>query len=121
MRARYELALAAILFLSNLGSGLSQAPVRCTGVLSEQQLTTMLTAKTQEPLVLQFIKQCGIGFEVTALAESRLRKAGATTAAINAARVWADQQREWRRVKFEFVKVASGEFTMGWRQSVRRR
>ena len=113
MRALYELALVAILFLSNPGSGISEAVLRCPGVLSEEQLTTLLMAKAREPLVFQFIKQCGIGFEVTAEAESRLRKAGATTAAVNAARVWVDQQREWRRVKFEFVKVVPGEFTMG--------
>jgi formylglycine-generating enzyme required for sulfatase activity len=103
----------AILVLSIPVSGLSQAPVGCPGLLSEQQLTTLLTGKVLEPRVLQFIKQCGIGFEVTAPAESRLRKAGATTAVVNAARARVDQQREWRRLKFEFVKVASGEFTMG--------
>ena len=103
----------AILAVLTSVRGLSQAPVSCPGVLSEQQLTTVLTGKVLEPRVLQFIRQCGIGFEVTAWAERRLRKAGATTAVVNAARALVDQQREWRRMKFEFVKVAPGEFTMG--------
>src|SRR5262245_51503221 len=103
-------------------SGISQAPVSCPGGLSEQQLTTLLNGKVLEPRVLQFIKQCGIGFQVTAASESRLRKAGATTAVVTAARARApkeptraaeekkrtDQQQEWARLKFEFVKVAPG-------------
>jgi len=127
VKALYKLALVAILALSTPVSGLSQTPVSCPGVLSEQQLTTLLTGKVLEPRVLQFIKQCGIGFQVTAAAESRLSKAGATTAVVNAARARApkqpprtaeekkgtDQQQEWAGLKFEFVKVAPGEFTMG--------
>jgi formylglycine-generating enzyme required for sulfatase activity len=113
VKALCQLALVAILALSTPVSGLSQAPASCPGVLSEQQLTTLLTGKVMEPRALQVIKQCGIGFEVTDWAESRLRKAGATTAVVSAARAQVDQQREWRRVKFEFVKVAPGEFTMG--------
>src|SRR5688572_28569512 len=109
----HQLALVAILALSTPVSGLSQSPATCPGILSVQQLTTLLTGKVLEPRVVQFIKQCGIGFEVTDWAESRLRKAGATTAVINAARARVDQQREWRRLKFEFVRVAPGEFTMG--------
>jgi formylglycine-generating enzyme required for sulfatase activity len=126
VKALCKLALMAILALSTPVSGRSQA-VNCPGVLSEQQLTTLLTGKVLEPRVLQFIKQCGIGFQVTAAAESGLRKAGATTAVVNAARARAprepshaaeekkgsDRQQEWTRLKFEFVKVAPGEFTMG--------
>jgi formylglycine-generating enzyme required for sulfatase activity len=113
VKAIYQLALLAILALLTPVSGLSQTPASCPGVLSEQQLTTLSTGKVPEPRLVQFIKQCGIGFEVTDLAERRLRKAGATTAVVSAARAQVDQQREWRRVKFEFVKVAPGEFTMG--------
>ena len=113
VKALYQVALAAILAVSTPVRGQSQAPVSCPGVLSEQQLTTVLTSKVEEPRVLQSIRQCGIGFEVTVWAERRLRKAGATTAVVNAARALVEQQREWRRMKFEFVKVAPGEFTMG--------
>jgi formylglycine-generating enzyme required for sulfatase activity len=113
VKALCQLALAAILALSTPVSGLSQAPAICPGILSEQQLTTLLTGKVLEPRVLQFIRQCGIGFELTDWVETRLRKAGATTAVVSAARAQVDQQREWRRMKFEFVSVAPGEFTMG--------
>lgn len=109
----YHVVLVAVLALLTPVSGLSQVPVNCPGILSEQQLTTLVTGKVLEPRAIEFIKQCGIGFEVTEWVEARLRKAGATTAVIAAARAQVDQQREWRRVKFEFVEVAPGEFTMG--------
>jgi formylglycine-generating enzyme required for sulfatase activity len=113
VKALYWCAVVAVLPVLTPVSGLSQAAVTCPGILSEQQLTTLLTGTVLEPRVLEFIKQCGIGFEVTEWVETRLRKVGATTAVVSAARAQVDQQREWRRVKFEFVKVAPGEFTMG--------
>ena len=78
MKALYPLALVAILALSTPVSGLAQTPVTCHGVLSEQQLTTLVTERLPDPRVHQFIKQCGIGFELTDWAERRSLRAVAT-------------------------------------------
>jgi sulfatase modifying factor 1 len=77
--------LLAVVLLA--GAGLAQTPpVQCAGKLSESQVEKLLSAGVSQARVGQFVRTCGIGFEVTPAAAARLRRAGASNALIGVLR-----------------------------------
>jgi formylglycine-generating enzyme required for sulfatase activity len=65
------------------GAVIAQAPpVNCKGKLSETWVENALSSTVPQWRVEQFVRTCGIGFEVTPAAAARLRRAGASSALI---------------------------------------
>jgi formylglycine-generating enzyme required for sulfatase activity len=62
----------------------AQAPLNCSGKLSEEQLTKLVAGKVPELRLLQYVNQCGIGFAWSASVRTRLSRAGATPAVLSA-------------------------------------
>jgi formylglycine-generating enzyme required for sulfatase activity len=63
----------------------AQTPqVNCGGKLSERDVEKLLTGGVSQTRVEQFVRTCGIGFEVTPTAAERLRRAGASSTLIDA-------------------------------------
>jgi hypothetical protein len=60
-----------------------QAPVHCSGPLSEAQLTKIIRAPAAEARILFVVKTCGISFPVDQDTSARLRDAGASAAALS--------------------------------------
>jgi formylglycine-generating enzyme required for sulfatase activity len=62
-------------------------PVNCAGKLSESQVEKLLSSGVSEARVeQQFVRRCGIAFEVTPAAAARLRRAGASEGLIGVLR-----------------------------------
>jgi formylglycine-generating enzyme required for sulfatase activity len=61
-------------------------PVQCTGKLSESQVEKLLSAGVSQGRVEQYVRTCGIAFEVTWRAAARLQRAGASGALIGVLR-----------------------------------
>lgn len=65
----------------------AQSPAPCaTGPLSETCLIELITGKVAEPRIVSLIKTRGVAFQMDSAIEQRLKRAGATTAVLAAAR-----------------------------------
>src|SRR5258708_3021593 len=59
------------------GALMAQAPaVPCVGKLTEGHLEKLLSSGVSQARVEQFVRTCGIGFELTPAAERRVRRRG---------------------------------------------
>jgi TonB family protein len=84
--SRVLLFMAMILVFPLSALQAQQAPINCKGPLSQEQLIGLLKAKVDDVRVQAIVKQCGVGFLLTADTERRLRAAGASDAVIAVAR-----------------------------------
>src|SRR5271156_4616683 len=64
----------------------AQAPVPCTGPLTETGIIKLAANGVPEPRLVLIVKTCGADFPLTREAEGRLRAAGASDAVIDALR-----------------------------------
>jgi formylglycine-generating enzyme required for sulfatase activity len=117
-----------VLLLMPLATAMaSQAPSPCpvNGRLSETMLTDLLKEKVirERRIIDGYVLACGVDFVLDKASEARLTGAGATPGVIDAVRekakaVEADRRRADRvatmnRLKFEFVSIRPGEYSMG--------
>jgi formylglycine-generating enzyme required for sulfatase activity len=77
--------LLSILFVAWLFATALMAqtqPVNCAGKLNERQVEKLLTSGVSQARVEQFVRTCGIDFELTPAVVGRMRQAGASSALI---------------------------------------
>jgi dipeptidyl aminopeptidase/acylaminoacyl peptidase len=89
--------LLSIVFVAGLFATALMAqtsPVNCAGKLSESQVEKLLSAGVSQTRVEQFVRTCGIGFEVTPAAAARLRRVGAGSALIGVLRELQPKRQE---------------------------
>jgi hypothetical protein len=86
----------------------AQPSARCSGPLSEEQLTTLVKGSVvPDAPIKQNVTSCGIDFEATAEAIARLRSAGASEsvlAAVRAATGPAERKRRAEQALWESIK-----------------
>jgi len=85
----------------------AQQAVPCRGLLSEAQLTELLTGKVPAPRIGQLVASCGIDFEPAGEAIGRLRSAGmpeTALAAVRAATGPAQRKRRAEQTWWESIK-----------------
>jgi hypothetical protein len=92
-----KLLLAGVILMFSVNSSTAQqAPISCSGLLSEEQLSQLLKAGVADIRVQAFVSKCGLDFAFTPDVDSRLREAGASDALFKLvqARSIAEQQRK---------------------------
>ena len=85
----------------------AQPAVRCSGPLSEVQLTALLKGSVPAPRIGQNVASCGIDFEADGEAISRLRSAGAPETILDAVRAAtgpAERKRRAEQASWEPIK-----------------
>ena len=97
----------------------AQPPVRCpaSGRLSEDQLADLIRSHVPEPRVEMYVKTCGISFQATEDATSRLRAAGAPAALISLLEK-TEEAKRLQRLKALPNLLAIDEFTVNPRSIV---
>jgi hypothetical protein len=95
-RARQLLLPGIILMLSVSSTRAQQAPISCSGLLNEEQLSQLLKAGVADIRLQAFVSKCGVDFAFNADVENRLRAAGASDAFLTLvrARSAAEQQKK---------------------------
>jgi formylglycine-generating enzyme required for sulfatase activity len=99
------ISIALLLLLPALVE--AQPVARCSGPLSEAQLTELLKGSVPAPVIEQNVAKCGIAFEPDAGAIGRLRSAGMPQTVLDAVRAAStptERKRQAERASWESIK-----------------
>lgn len=75
-------AIIFLLFLSIAPPSSAQAPVRCNGKLTLEQIVGLIRGSVDESRIIQYIRECGVGFKWSADVAQSLRRENAPSSVI---------------------------------------